>query len=113
MSLSCLLTTPLPSLTPRVLCGCAGKLFAEVKPDDCFWTVEDKRSVVVTLSKASTMQWWSRIVEGDPEINTRKVEPVYSKLGDLDGDTRLFKVSVALYMTRTHLRALTQCLHTV
>jgi hypothetical protein len=66
----------------------AGKLFAEVKPDDCFWTVEDKRTVVVTLSKTSTMQWWSRVVEGDPEINTRKVEPENSKLGDLDGDTR-------------------------
>ena len=66
----------------------AGKLFGEVKPDDCFWTVEDKRTVVVTLSKASTMQWWSRVVEGDPEINTRKVEPENSKLGDLDGDTR-------------------------
>ena len=67
---------------------CAGKLFGEVKPDDCFWTVEDKRTVVVTLCKASSMQWWSRVVEGDPEINTRKVEPENSKLGDLDGDTR-------------------------
>ena len=59
-----------------------------MKPDACFWTVEDKRTVVVTLSKASSMQWWSRVVEGDPEINTRKVEPENSKLGDLDGDTR-------------------------
>ena len=59
-----------------------------MKPDDCFWTVEDKRTVVVTLCKASTMQWWSRVAEGDPEINTRKVEPENSKLGDLDGDTR-------------------------
>ena len=72
----------------RMRCMRSGKLFAEVQPEDCFWTVEDKRTVVVTLSKANAMQWWSRVVEGDPEINTRKVEPENSKLSDLDGDTR-------------------------
>ena len=43
---------------------------------------------MVTLSKAAGMTWWPRCVEGDPLINTRKVEPENSKLSDLDVDTR-------------------------
>lgn len=60
----------------------------QVKPDDCFWTVEDKCTVVLSLSKAVGQNWWTHCVAGDPVINTRKVEPENSRLSDLDGDTR-------------------------
>lgn len=38
--------------------------------------------------QVNTMSWWRSILKGDQEIDTQKVEPENSKLGDLDGDTR-------------------------
>lgn len=62
--------------------------FGEVRPDDCFWTVEDASTVALTLAKKNDMEWWRCALRGDPEIDTRKVQPENSQLSDLDGDTR-------------------------
>ena len=66
----------------------AGALDASVLPDECTWSVQDGRTLEVTLTKADTMKWWARVVEGEPAIDVTKVEPENSKLGDLDAETR-------------------------
>lgn len=65
-----------------------GALFARIKPDDCFWTVEDGDTVVMHLIKSNGMEWWKTVIQGDLEIDLQKVQPENSKLDDLDGDTR-------------------------
>jgi len=66
-----------------------GEFYNPVKPDDCFWSLEDNGSVLsILLTKHNQMEWWKCVVKGEPEINTQKVEPANSKLEDLDPETR-------------------------
>lgn len=70
-----------------------GEMHQTVKCEDCFWSVEDdaaegNRLITIALTKTNQMEWWNRVIVGDPEINTQKVEPENSKLSDLDGETR-------------------------
>ncbi|KAK6262483.1 hypothetical protein QUC31_008299 [Theobroma cacao] len=65
-----------------------GELLQSVKPDDCYWSIEDNCSLSILLTKHNQMEWWKSLVKGDPEIDTQKVEPENSKLSDLDPETR-------------------------
>ncbi|XP_057507996.1 protein BOBBER 2-like [Actinidia eriantha] len=65
-----------------------GEMFQSVKVEDCFWSLEDQKSISVLLTKQNQMDWWKSLVKGDPEIDTQKVEPETSKLSDLDSETR-------------------------
>ena len=62
-------------------------LHEAVKVEDCLWNV-DGTSLEIVLQKVSGMAWWDRVVTGAEPINTRKVEPENSNLGDLDRETR-------------------------
>lgn len=62
-----------------------------VKPiicDDSFWTVEDGNRLVINLQKLNQMEWWDGVLEGDPKIDVKKIQPENSSLSDLDGETR-------------------------
>jgi hypothetical protein len=65
-----------------------GHLHKRIKVEDSFWTLEDGNRICIYLQKENQMEWWKCIIQGDPEIDTKKVQPENSKLSDLDGDTR-------------------------
>lgn len=68
-----------------IICG---KMHAKCKPDDSIWSLIDNKIVQVSIEKLDQMKWWSCVMEGDEEINTKKIVPENSKLSDLDGETR-------------------------
>ncbi|XP_066371397.1 protein BOBBER 1-like [Miscanthus floridulus] len=65
-----------------------GELYKPIKVDDCFWSIEDGKTLSILLTKHNQMEWWKSVIKGDPEVDTQKVEPESSKLSDLDPETR-------------------------
>ena len=49
-----------------------GALENDVVVDECYWNCDGK-VLEITLQKKDGMQWWSKTVEGEPEVNTKKV----------------------------------------
>jgi hypothetical protein len=49
---------------------------------------DDSREITLSLEKANQQEWWPHVVTSAPKIDTTKIQPENSKLGDLDGETR-------------------------
>lgn len=64
-----------------------GSLTKEIHVDDSTWTIDDQKEVNIHLDKVK-QEWWTTVIQGHPEIDTTKIQPENSKLGDLDGETR-------------------------
>merc|ERR1711988_10335 len=80
-----------------------GNLQKKVNAEDAIWTLEPNpagKCIVVTLEKSNQMEWWSAVVEGEQEINTKKVEPENSKISDLKDDETRQMVEKMMYDQR-------------
>merc|ERR1712127_132054 len=64
-----------------------GKLCHPIKEEDSTWTL-DNNILTISMEKIDQQNWWKNVVEGELEINTKKVKPENSNLSDLDGETR-------------------------
>ncbi|ETO36503.1 hypothetical protein RFI_00558 [Reticulomyxa filosa] len=70
-----------------------GQLHEAVSVDECAWTLDREhgktdKTLTVSLRKETGMCWWKRVIIGDPEIDTSKIEPENSSLNDLDPETK-------------------------
>ena len=77
-------SAPPPLLPP-------GRFHAAIQSDDSTWTLETEGSTKLLrlyLKKAKGMEWWPRLLEGEPQIDVTKIEPENSQLSDLDSGTR-------------------------
>ena len=63
-----------------------GKLDSKIKVDDSFWTIEERKRLILTLTKAGEAIW-KTVIQGDQEIDTKNVDNS-KNLEDFDHETQ-------------------------
>ncbi|CRH02512.1 CS domain protein, putative [Plasmodium relictum] len=63
-----------------------GKFYEEVNKQECMWSIEDKKKIIIFLEKKRE-NWWPCVIKGDPEIDTKKIESK-KNLTDFDEKTQ-------------------------
>ena len=64
-----------------------GELFDRIKKDDSTWNLDENKSVILTLEKASE-NIWKTVLKGDKEIDATKVDNS-KKLEEFDYETQV------------------------
>lgn len=72
--------------------SCQGELPHAIHVDESTWTLASttasEKEIAIHLDKVNQMEWWAHVITSAPKIDTSKIQPENSKLGDLDGETR-------------------------
>lgn len=78
----------LPGTTNMAL---QGEFPHAIRVDESTWTLTPTsagKDLEIHLDKQNQMEWWAHVITTAPKIDTSKIQPENSKLGDLDGETR-------------------------
>lgn len=80
--------------TTQLSCGIKGKeekllqgqLFKPIKAEESMWTVEEKKFLVVTLTKTNMQyeEWWPHVVTSEPQMDIKTLVPPSKHIRDLD-----------------------------
>lgn len=65
-----------------------GSFAKAIKVEESTWTLEDQKKIEIHLEKVNKQEWWPHVLQHHPKIDTTKIQPENSRLGDLDGETR-------------------------
>lgn len=68
----------------------AGDWSDKISIDDLNWCIssdKNRKIMEIYVTKwRNTMTWWDSVIKSEPKIDTQKINPEPSKLGDLDGE---------------------------
>lgn len=68
----------------------SGELYKPIKAEDSTWSLEDKKLLVVTISKANLQfeEWWPHVVKSERQIDMKTLKPPSKHIRELDDSTQ-------------------------
>ena len=68
----------------------AGTLFKPIKAAESTWSIEEKKTLVITLAKSNLQyeEWWPHVVLGETQIDLKTLKPPSKHIREFDGATQ-------------------------